>query len=137
MEDVLKHHGILGQKWGVRRYQNANGSLTSAGKRRYASDNEREIKSKKNLKASKQVDIGDLSNYLSRVTSDSEFKKRAAITAALATPIAIAGGYSMARSGRLGMNAMRGSYALHWKMLDAAEAVGLWSLDKEVAKMKW
>ena len=31
----LEHHGILGQKWGVRRYQNKDGTLTPAGKRRY------------------------------------------------------------------------------------------------------
>lgn len=30
----LQHHGILGMKWGVRRYQNTDGSLTSAGKKR-------------------------------------------------------------------------------------------------------
>lgn len=33
----LSHHGILGQKWGVRRYQNKDGSLTSVGKARYGS----------------------------------------------------------------------------------------------------
>lgn len=34
--DYLVHHGIKGQKWGIRRYQNSDGSLTEAGKKRYA-----------------------------------------------------------------------------------------------------
>lgn len=32
-EDYLAHHGILGQKWGVRRYQNYDGSLTALGRK--------------------------------------------------------------------------------------------------------
>ena len=32
---VLMHHGIRGQKWGVRRFQNADGTLTAAGKKKY------------------------------------------------------------------------------------------------------
>lgn len=31
----LMHYGIKGQKWGVRRYQNPDGTLTDAGKKRY------------------------------------------------------------------------------------------------------
>ena len=33
--DEIYHHGIKGQKWGVRRFQNKDGSLTSAGRKRY------------------------------------------------------------------------------------------------------
>ena len=35
-EEELRHHGIKGQKWGVRRYQNKDGSLTADGRKRYA-----------------------------------------------------------------------------------------------------
>lgn len=38
MNDVIKHHGILGQKWGVRRYQEEDGTLTPLGKKRYATN---------------------------------------------------------------------------------------------------
>ena len=37
-EDFLAHYGILGQKWGVRRFQNPDGTLTDAGKKRLAKD---------------------------------------------------------------------------------------------------
>lgn len=34
-ETILVHHGIKGQKWGVRRYRNEDGSLTAAGRKQY------------------------------------------------------------------------------------------------------
>lgn len=45
----LYHHGILGQKWGVRRYQNKDGSLTAAGKakvKQFKKDETADIKRK-------------------------------------------------------------------------------------------
>lgn len=45
----LTHHGILGMKWGRRRYQNKDGSLTAAGKKRYGDDDE-SIPKKKTVK---------------------------------------------------------------------------------------
>lgn len=44
MDKILTHHGIKGMKWGVRRYQNKDGSLTPAGKKRYSDDTNSVIK---------------------------------------------------------------------------------------------
>ena len=52
--EYIEHHGIKGQKWGVRRYQNEDGSLTSAGKKRI---------SKKYKKAQAKGDKQLASNY--------------------------------------------------------------------------
>lgn len=52
-ENELRHHGILGQKWGVRRFQNADGSYTSAGKKRYGIDPETGKKSKEGRRLEK------------------------------------------------------------------------------------
>ena len=49
MSNELQHWGIKGQKWGVRRYQNADGSLTPAGVKRYrneAAEIERQLNTK-------------------------------------------------------------------------------------------
>lgn len=46
--EQLKHHGIKGMHWGIRRFQNEDGTLTAAGKKRYESSEqlERAIKKK-------------------------------------------------------------------------------------------
>lgn len=61
-ESYLAHHGILGQKWGVRRYQNKDGSLTDEGrKRKYYRD-----------RTSRQMKYVDDVNHVVNSLSDNE-----------------------------------------------------------------
>lgn len=79
----LYHHGIKGQKWGVRRYQNKDGSLTSAGNKRYARDareqgyNKYDVESGTYYRTSKKNGRSDLNSDASRyVKEDVERTKK-------------------------------------------------------------
>lgn len=61
--DSLQHWGIKGMHWGERRYQNKDGSLTDAGKKRYAADVASNKKNKKDKRLSEEA-LNDASRWV-------------------------------------------------------------------------
>lgn len=80
-DDYLMHHGVKGQKWGVRRYQNYDGTLKSAGKRQYRTD---KGYSKKNTSSNKssnnankpmsEMTNKELRQHINRMKLEQEYK---------------------------------------------------------------
>ena len=66
----LYHHGIKGQKWGIRRFQNEDGSLTESGKKRYSSKEIREAR--KSLSGEKKK-LDELNKRASRIYDDTTY----------------------------------------------------------------
>ena len=68
----LYHHGVKGQRWGVRRYRNRDGSLTPAGKKKYGINDTRNEKEyvPKNGDIRKKFDLdNDYDNQWGKVAS--------------------------------------------------------------------
>ena len=70
----LYHHGIKGQKWGVRRFQNKDGSLTPAGRRRYDEPNDGRKTSASKTKESKKYKIPE-NKSLHRLKLEEKYMK--------------------------------------------------------------
>lgn len=64
----LSHHGIKGMRWGVRRYQNKDGSLTNIGKKRYYEESDKAIK--QNRDGSSTIPPGFKFNRVGKATLD-------------------------------------------------------------------
>lgn len=74
-EDYLEHHGIKGQKWGIRRFQNDDGSLTDEGKHRYGrGDGVPESKAWKEKDADTLSD-DELKRRIKRLQQEKQYKE--------------------------------------------------------------
>lgn len=92
-QDELYHHGIKGMKWGVRRYQNPDGTLTAAGKKKYG-DPDRKLTSYQ--KTMYRIDYGvkganriekDYSKGMDKKTAVEREKKRIALGKAISMAV--------------------------------------------------
>lgn len=67
-DNELYHHGILGQRWGIRRFQNKDGSLTNAGKRHRKQQDDVEAKPKP--KSIKDMTDDEIVKKINRLTNE-------------------------------------------------------------------
>ena len=71
----LYHYGIKGMRWGVRRYQNPDGSRTALGKKRESSPNTKEKKARKaDVKNRRTMSDVDLKKRIERMKLEKEYK---------------------------------------------------------------
>lgn len=73
MKKYIIHSGIMGMKWGVRRFQNKDGSLTPAGKARYRPKQETGPKIESKYPDVKNLSDDDIRRIINRIKSEQEY----------------------------------------------------------------
>ena len=73
MNNELIHHGIRGMKWGVRRYQNKDGSLTPAGKKRSSNTIHEDYIKSHTKKSSKSMSDAELRSRINRLEMEKKY----------------------------------------------------------------
>ena len=98
-QNELTHHGIKGQKWGVRRFQNKDGSLTPAGRKRYDEPNQGTNSTNKKSQNTKSKSLHRLKleeKYRNEGLSKEEAEKKATKRIKAEAYIAAAAGVTVA-----------------------------------------
>lgn len=73
-KDELYHWGVKGMKWGVRRYQNKDGTLTAEGKKRYIQDHDdyTRVHTKKSVR---EMSDSELNSRINRLQKEQQYER--------------------------------------------------------------
>lgn len=73
MINELTHHGIRGMRWGIRRYQNKDGTLTNAGKKRKSESLHEDYIKSHTRKSSKSMSDAELRSRINRLEMERKY----------------------------------------------------------------